>query len=160
MIKTALALLFAVSISQAQASEMYASFKIGKTKHNIPGVVNTPTAYGAYAGYTLNPNLAAEIEYQDLGNFGESRAYTRNIGALLLYPGDETLSLYVKLSYATTIWKAQGQKQRNTAFTQGLGIQYNATSRLAYRFSWDRFLIGNPNSLYLDALGFSAIFRF
>lgn len=160
MMKTALALLLAVLMSNAQASGMYASFKIGKTKHNIPGVVNTPTNYAIYGGYAFNSNLAGEVEYQDLGNFGAGRAYTQNIGAMLLYPGDESVSLYVKLSYATTLWKIMGQRQRNTAFTQGMGIQYNATSKLAYRFSWDRFLIGDQTSLYLDALNVSAIFRF
>jgi opacity protein-like surface antigen len=160
MIKTAFVLMLAIAMSPAHASGFYAAGQIGKTKHNLPGVVNTPTAFGAYLGYTVNPNVAAEIEYHDLGNFGESRVWARNIGAMVLYPGDEPLSLYVKLMYATTIWKTQGQKQRNTAFTQGLGIQYNATSKLAVRFSWERYLIGSPGSLYLDALGVSTIFRF
>lgn len=66
----------------------------------------------------LQLESGGEVEYQDLGNFGAGGAYTQNIGAMLLYPGDESVSLYVKLSYATTLWKIMGQRQRNTAFTQ------------------------------------------
>jgi hypothetical protein len=161
MNKTALAILLAAFIATAtEAGDLYAGIKLGKSRHNITGVINTPTAIGVFGGYTINPNLAVEAEYIDLGNFGNNKATATDVSALFFYPGDEPFSLYAKVSYASSAWKVPGHVQYNSSYTPGLGFRYDTSQSTSFRFAWDRYMIGNPDVLNVDVLNVAGIFRF
>jgi OmpA-OmpF porin, OOP family len=161
MNKTALAALLALFISfPVAAGDMYAGIKLGKSRSSIPGVTNTPSALGIFGGYTINPNLAFEAGYIDLGSLGGNEATAADISALLFYPGDEPFSLYAKLSYASTTWKTPNQVQYNSSFTQGLGLQYNTSASTSLRLAWDRYMLGNPDVNNVDVYYLAGIYRF
>lgn len=161
MNKTALAALLALFISApVAAGDMYAGIKLGKSRSSIPGVTNTPSAFGIFGGYTINPYLAFEAGYIDLGSFGGSKATAADISALLFYPGDEPFSLYAKLSYASSTWKTPDQVQYNSSFTQGLGLQYNTSASTSLRLAWDRYMLGNPDVNNVDVYYLAGIYRF
>lgn len=161
MIVFALAAMFvALHTTSAYAENMYVGFKLGKVKHTISDVENTPTAMGLLGGYAINTELAIEFEYIDLGYYGASRGNAADVGLLYFYPGDKPLSLYVKLSYAATTWKAANQTQYNSAFTHSLGLQYDTSPTLGYRIGLDRHLLGNQPAISIDALSATAIYRF
>lgn len=161
MNKTALvALLAAFIATPVEAGDKYAGIKLGKSKHNITGVINTPTAFGVFGGYRINPDFAIEAEYIDLGNFGNKKAAAADVSALFFYPGDEPFALYAKISYASSTWKVPGQAQHNSSFTHGLGFRYITSPSTSIRFAWDRYMIGNPDVLNVDVLNIAGIFRF
>jgi hypothetical protein len=161
MNKTALAALLAAFIATpVEAGDMYAGIKLGKSKHNITGVTNTPTAFGVFGGYIINPGIAVEAEYIDLGNFGGNKVTAADVSALFFYPGDEPFSLYAKISYASSTWKVPGQVQYNSSFTPGLGFRYDTSGSTSFRFAWDRYMIGNPDVVNVDVLNLAGIFRF
>ena len=161
MNKTALAALLAAFVATpADAADLYAGIKLGKSRYDITGVITPPTAIGVFGGYTFNPNLAVEAEYIDLGNNGTSSATAMDVSALLFYPGDAPFSLYAKLSYASSTWKAPNQVQYNSSFTYGLGCQYDASQSLSFRLSWDRYLLGNQVATNADVLSFAGMVRF
>lgn len=154
------ALLFTFIATPVKAGDMYTGIKLGKSRHSITGVINTPVAFGVFGGYTINPNLAVEAEYISLGNFGNNKATAADVSALFLYPGDEPFSLYAKISYASTAWKIPGQVQYNSSFTHGFGLRYHTTPSTSFRFAWDRYLIGNPDVINVDVLSVAGIYRF
>jgi OOP family OmpA-OmpF porin len=161
MNKTALAALLAAFIATpVEAGDMYAGIKLGKSRHNISGVINTPTALGIFGGYKINPDFAIEAGYIDLGNFGSNKATAADVSALFFYPGDEPFSMYAKISYASSAWKVPGQVQYNSSFTPGLGLNYDTSQSTSFRFAWDRYMIGNPDVANIDVLNFAGIFRF
>jgi len=153
-------LLAALLTTSASAADMYTGLKIGKVKHTINGVPSTPTDIGILGGYMISPELAFEIEYIDLGNYGASRANATDVSLLYFYPEDEPFSLYAKLSYAASEWRSQGQSEYYSGFTHGLGIQYNDSPALSYRFGLDRHMLGNHAEINIDALSITGIFRF
>ncbi|MFZ5523619.1 MAG: outer membrane beta-barrel protein [Pseudomonadota bacterium] len=161
MKKTVLAALLSAFIAAPVAAEnMYAGFKMGKSRHNITGVTNSPIASGVFGGYKVNPDFAIEAGYIDLGRFGNVKASAADVSALFYYPGDESFSLYAKISYASTAWKLPGQAQHNSSFTHGFGFRYNISPLTTIRFAWDRYMIGNPDVLNVDVLSVAGIYGF
>ena len=154
------ALLAALLTTSVSAADMYIGLKVGKVKHTISGVASTPTDIGVLGGYMISPELAVEIEYIDLGNYGASRANATDVSLLYFYPEDEPFSLYAKLSYAASEWRTQGRSEYFSGFTHGLGIQYNESPVLSYRFGLDRHMLGNQAVNNIDALSVTGIFRF
>jgi len=161
MNKAALAAVLVAFIAiPAEAGDMYAGIKLGNSRHSIPGVTNSPGAFGLFGGYTINPYLAFEAGYIDLGNFGGNKATASDVSALFFYPGDEPFSMYAKLSYASSTWKVPGQMQYNSSFTQGLGFRYNTSASTSFRFAWDRYMIGNPDINNVDVFYLAGLYRF
>ena len=161
MNKAVLATLLAVLNSvPAYAADMYAGFKAGQAKYSIPGTIYSPTAIGLFAGYSLNPSLAFEAEYIDLGSITPSKARAKGVSALLFYPGGEPFTLFAKLSYSSSTWKTPSQVIYNSSFTHGLGAQYNATPSASIRLSWDRYMLGNQVAINVDVLSIAGIFKF
>jgi hypothetical protein len=155
-----IALLCAHMVLPAYAGDMYAGFKLGKTRHSIPGIDNTPMLRGVVAGYTLSPSFAVEAGYIDLGKIGGNKATSLDASVLLFYPGGETFSVYAKLSYAGTKWDISGQTQKNSAFTHGLGCSYNISASTSVRFAWDRYVLGNETAYNADAFYVAGIYAF
>ena len=161
MNKSALAALLAALIAiPVEAGDMYAGIKLGKSRHNITGVINTPSAFGIFGGYKINPDFAIEAGYIDLGNFGNNKATAADVSALFFYPGDEPFSMYAKISYASSTWNVPGQVQYNSSFTPGLGFRYDKSQSTSYRLAWDRYMIGNPDVSNIDVFNIAGIFRF
>ena len=161
MKKTAFAVLLSAFIAApVPAADMYAGIRLGKSRHSITGVINTPTAFGIFGGYKINTDFAVEAGYIDLGSFGNNKASAAEVGALFFYPGDEPFSLYAKISYAGSTWKVPGQEQHNSSFTHGLGLRYEIDPAASVRFSWDRYMIGNPDVINVDVLNVAGIYRF
>jgi len=154
------ALLVALLTTSASAENMYIGLKVGKIKHTINGVPSTPTDVGILGGYMISPELAFEIEYIDLGSYGTSRANATDVSLLYFYPEDEPFSLYAKLSYAASEWRTPPQSEYYSGFTHGLGIQYNDSPVLSYRFGLDRHTLGNQAAINVDALSVTGIFHF
>jgi OOP family OmpA-OmpF porin len=161
MHKTALAALLAALVAApADAADMYVGVRLGQTKYNITGVTDTPSAFGVFGGYNINPNLAVEAEFMDLGSIDPSSATVMSVSALAFYPGDEPFSLFAKLSYANSEWKTPNQVQHNSSFTHGLGCQYDASQSVSVRFSWDRHMVGNQVAINVDVLSVAGLVRF
>ena len=161
MKKTALAALLIASIaSPVEAEDMYAGIKMGKSRHSITGVINSPSAFAFFGGYKINPDFAIEAGYMDMGSFGNVKANAADVSALFFYPGDDPFSLYAKISYASTAWKAPGQTQYNSSFTHGFGLRYDFDPKTTFRFSWDRYLLGNPVVFNVDVVSVAGIHRF
>ena len=161
MNKTALATLLAAFIATpVEAGDMYAGIKLGKSRHTITGVINTPGAFGIFGGYKINPDFAIEAEYIDLGAFGNNKATAADVSALFFYPGDEPFSLYAKISYASSTWKVPGQVLHNSSFTHGFGFRYNTSPSTSVRFAWDRYMIGNQVVFNVDVLSIAGMVRF
>jgi len=158
---TAIAALLSTLIAlPAEAGDMYAGIKMGKSRHSIAGVTNSPSAFAVFGGYKVNPDFAIEAEYMDLGSFGGVKAAAADVSALFFYPGDDPFSLYAKISYASTSWKAPGQSQYNSSFTHGFGLRYNFDPKTTLRFSWDRFWFGNQVVFNVDVVSVAGIYRF
>ncbi len=161
MKKTALVALLVASIAfPVEAEDMYAGIKIGKSRHSITGVTNSPSAVAVFGGYKINPDFAIEAEYIDLGSFSGVKAAGVDVSALFFYPGDDPFSLYARISYASTTWKMPGETQRNSSFTHGFGLRYNFDPKTTLRFSWDRYLLGNPVVFNVDVVSVAGIHRF
>jgi len=161
MKKVALAAIVTAFIAApVEAENMYAGIKMGKSRHSITGVTDSPRAIGLYGGYKINPDFAIEAEYIDLGNFGGIKATAADVSALFFYPGDEPFSLYAKISYASTAWKIPGQAQNNSSFTHGFGLRYNINPSTSLRFAWDRYMIGNQAVFNVDVLSVAGLYRF
>jgi hypothetical protein len=154
------AFLFVLIATPVEAGDMYAGIKLGKSRHSIPGVTNTPAAYGVFGGYKINPDFAVEAGYIYLGKFGGNKATAVDASALFFYPGDEPFSMYAKISYASSTWNVPGQVQYNSSFTPGLGFRYDTRQSTSFRFAWDRYMIGNPDVTNVDVFNIAGIFRF
>lgn len=161
MIRIALAALIAIFIANpAEAGDVYAGMKLGKSRYSMPNANNTPTGFGIFGGYALNADLAMEAGYTSLGNIGGNTASAADFSALLFYPSNEPFAVYLKLIYASTTWKIPGQTQYNSSFSQGLGFRYDASASISLRFAWDRYLIGNPDVTNVDLYYLAGIYRF
>jgi len=161
MIKIMLgAFLTALIITPAGAEDMYVGAKLGKTKHNISGADNSPTAFGLLGGYKVDTNLFVEVEYLDLGNFAAAAAKAIDVSGLYFYPGDRPFSLFAKLSYAASSLKAGNQTQYNSAFTYGVGLQFEFGPKQSYRFGLDRHMLGNQLVNNVDVLSVTGLYRF
>jgi hypothetical protein len=161
MKKTALAAFLSALIAlPAEAGNMYAGIKMGKSRHSITGVTKSPSAFAVFGGYKISPEFAIEAEYIDLGSFGGVKASATDVSALFFYPGDDPFSLYAKISYASTAWKTPGQAQYNSSFTHGFGLRYNFDPKTTLRFSWDRYMLGNQVEFNVDVVSVSGIYKF
>ncbi len=161
MNKTAFAALLCLFIAiPAYAGDMYAGIKLGRSRHSIPAVTNSPKAIGFIGGYRLDPAFTIEAGYIDLGNFGGNKATSVDISALFFYPGNDPFSMYAKISYAGTKWHVPGQTEQNSSFTHGLGFRYIYSPSTIFRLSWDRYMIGNPDVVNVDVYYFAGLYSF
>ncbi|HXU93676.1 MAG TPA: outer membrane beta-barrel protein [Gallionella sp.] len=164
----AVALLSAVvTLPAYAASGAYAGIKVGGTKVGFNGLSkSSDTGYGVLLGYQYNQNFAFEGEYNDLGRFttaainGKSNVW--GLSAVGILPLQDKFSVYGKLGLArsdTSTSAATGTKR--TAATYGLGGQYDATSMIGLRLSWERYGVGITGQNASDDLySLAAVFKF
>jgi len=144
----------------------------------VCGADQNDTAWKAYAGYPLLPQLALEGEYADFGKTlkgsvsqgGINDSYTQKtsgfglslVGKVKPKP-NLPLSVYGKagvfhwISQAdanfspavTGLGSSVSRKDNGTSPTLGLGVEYALTPKLAVRVGWDRYLkMGKRNVLF------------
>lgn len=160
MYKIVFAALVTTFVSAANAADMYVGVKLGETKSHIARVAYTPSTFGVSAGRMLDPNWAIEAEYLELGNMGISSASALSTSAVGFYPGNEPLSLFAKINLAHTRWVAPGQVQGKSFLSYGMGGQYDASSSVSVRLSWDVYKIGSPTSTIAEVLSVTGMVRF
>ena len=148
---------------------------------------NKSTGYKVFGGYQLNPNIAVEAGYFDLGRFnygfnttpaGSFNGNTRVKGLNLDLVG--TLPLTDRFSLLGRVGAAYAQSRANFASTGavapnlsstsrndtnlklGLGMQYALTEALSLRAEIERYRISDPirNRGNVDMASIGLIYRF
>lgn len=143
-------LLSAVVAAPAVAADFYAGVRVGQARTSIDNANLTtanPTAYGVFGGYAFTPNVAAEVEYLNLGEVkaggGGAKSSGGSVSVVGSYPFNERFSLFGKLGYARLTSKFSGggtnPDAKSNAVTYGLGGQYNVTPSVGVRLGWDRY---------------------
>ena len=179
-------LLSITSAALAAETGFYVGAGVGQTDANLTGEIHKPlvdegfsvlglslndtdTGWKLFSGYVLNPYLAAELSYVDLGQTGAEitigggapgRINTTmdmsgvNLGLKLNYPFDEDFLAFAKLG--AFIWNAEAtaradlstgsgssnQKDNGVDFSYGLGISYAFTDHVSLRGDWDYYRLG------------------
>lgn len=156
----ALAALLALASTSASASDegkFYVGAQLGMSKISS-GVLTktTDTTVGALAGYRINDNLAAEVNYDNMGNAtavgNTTIAFTSYalsaIGSMPVAVQDgKTISAIGKLGYAKNSLKTAGATTGNSAAIFGLGVQYEYSPQLSFRALMDTTKFGSPNTI-------------
>lgn len=101
------------------------------------------TGYGAFVGYRINRNFAAEGAYQ---NTGETDISTHTVDSnaweasgLGILPLNERFDLYGRLGFYRGNVTGQGQDNHNSDVTYGVGGQYDLTPQVGLRVEWQRY---------------------
>ena len=117
----------------------------------------------AFIGREFYRYLSGEIAFTYFGKaeasgIGEQRINAVDVSALFMYPVDAGLSIFGRLGVyragvETEIFGFGTETSRNSAWTYGLGAQYNVARALALRAEFQRFQnVGKPNTgqQYMD----------
>ena len=118
---------------------------------------NKDIAGRAFIGREFYRYLSGEIAFMYFGKaeaegIGEQRINAVDVSALFMYPVDAGLSLFARLGVyragvETEIYNFSFESSRNSAWTYGLGAQYNIANALALRAEFQRYQnVGKPNT--------------
>jgi OOP family OmpA-OmpF porin len=146
------------------------------------------TSYRLTAGYSLNPAVAVEAIYADIGRFGTRSTVTNGtvsadykakgygVDLVLSAPMSEQFSVFGRVgvlqakteadfrSSGVVVLNAGRGSTTKTAQHYGLGLQFNLTKAVALRAEVERFRkLGDDSTggeLQADAYSLGAIFRF
>ena len=109
-----------------------------------------------FLGRELAPYVIGEIGFIHFGKaevtgFSETKAYAGDISVLVSYPVDRGLSIFGRLGIYRAALETEvlgsEQSQRNSAWTYGIGAQYNVTDDLGLRAEWQRYSnVGGSNT--------------
>jgi opacity protein-like surface antigen len=159
------ALLLATSLAlpaAAQDRDIYIGASAGSSHFtnacdNLPSTCdNNDVAGRAFIGREFARYLSGEIAFMHFGKakaegIGEIRARAVDGSLLFMYPVDDGLSIFGRLgvyrvSIETEIF-GTFESSRNSAWTYGLGAQYNIARALALRAEFQRYAnAGKPNT--------------
>ena len=127
------------------------------------GCDDTDIAGRAFIGREFYRYLSVEIAFMYFGKaeaagIGEQRINAVDVSALFMYPVDAGLSLFGRLGVyragvETEIFGFNTESSRNSAWTYGIGAQYNVARALALRAEYQRYQnVGKPNTgqQYMD----------
>ena len=199
-----MALLGITGSSTAADAGFYLGAGIGQTNSNLTGDINrvlvdegfvvdgislskNDTGWKLFAGYAVNPYLAAELSYIDLGKTDADIAIGGripgriktsmemdgvNLGLKVSYPFDDQFSAFAKLG--GFFWNAKAtananlsvgsgtssQKDDGTDFSYGLGLSYAFTDHVSLRGDWDRYRLGSDADADVDLWSVSAQYQF
>jgi opacity protein-like surface antigen len=168
-----ISLLSALSAT-ASAEGYYFAATVGQTYSNLCpstnklqyGCANSGDAGEITGGYTINPNLGAEISYKILGTYaaydgnssgtdGAATSYTKAGGFAVTAVGNyeiyKNISLIGKFGIAdimiTQPSLAGTHTATNTNIFYGLGLQYDFTKSVAGRAVWENLgSVGNADT--------------
>lgn len=150
------------ALAQARYPEtgFYAGGALGQSKDRelcdgLPSGLDcddSDVAFKIFGGYQVNPNLAVEAAYTDLGETKLSdpfdsatfRAKAWEVVAVGMYPFPEGFTLYGKLGLYRAQTKAAttsgiSEKESNNDVTFGFGGRYDFNRNLAVRVEWQRY---------------------
>lgn len=125
-----------VGYSQFVSAQPYMAVDVGVTAIKQSGV---SSGAGVSAGYGFSPNLAAEMSYRSLGNFGGSIT-SLQASVLGKYPMTDAFTLYGRLGAAHTkkpsihlAYARTGVKSSSLDLMVGAGIEYAMTQNVSVR---------------------------
>ena len=101
------------------------------------------TSFSFFAGYDLTRFLGIEAGYNDFGKVtvggANIKSNASDLVAVLHLPLERRFSAYGKAGVYHGETKAETIDQRKNGATYGLGLQYDAGTRVAIRTEWQRF---------------------
>jgi len=128
---TVAALLAAASFAACAAQgNFYVGGDIGSTKFKH---YSSDTSVGVFGGYNFNQNVAAELGYRDLGDFGGSIKQT-SISVLGSMPVANRVAIYGRLGFNTL----SGNGDDVTRGLFGAGVSYEFTKQVTGRVELQR----------------------
>lgn len=134
----------------AMAEGLYVGGSIAKPDwhaDSINGVGGSNEGAGLklYGGWQFHPNFALEASLFNLGRSsgqgGNAKANGVSLDAVGLLPFAPDWTGFAKLGVANVKVRANGDDDRNTVPTFGLGVQYKLTSNMSIRGEWERYRI-------------------
>jgi len=160
-------LLFAAVSTPALASDFYAGVKTGTALHWIDATKfqESVRASGIFVGYTINPNVAVEVEAVNLGSVAYTSATVGAVGVSILglHHANEQVSLFAKLGVASTKEDVSGTVANHTGVSFGAGGQYDINQSVGVRLAYDYYRYGGENGLSLASASLysvAALFKF
>jgi OmpA-OmpF porin, OOP family len=179
MKRISIALLGAIGMAMAlpaaaqreMLSSVYVGADVGQSKLKdcvAPGCDDKDTAWGLFAGYQFNRNIAAEVAYHKLGSFstpaGDIDAKSWEVVAVPSWPLSNQFSVYGKLGAYRGKLEGGGASEKNTDLTYGLGLQFDLNRNVGLRGEWQRYPKlgggGFPRDTDVDVLRVAALWRF
>lgn len=175
-----------VSHAQSQDRGFYAGASIGQSDvqdgcDGLSGVAgiscdDSDSAWKIFGGYRLNPNLAVELGYTDLGEISAS-GFGVNVSAessawelvgVGSFPINNQFSIYGKLGMyrAETDGRSNvgvAADESNTGLTFGFGVAYNFTRAVAVRAEWQKYSDvggGNVGESDVDVMSVGLVVNF
>jgi OmpA-OmpF porin, OOP family len=138
---------FAVAPAVAADTGFYAGAKLGSVSNSVGGISESSSSFGVFGGYTINPNVAFEVGYTDLGtgDFGAISFSAIELSAVGFLPINRQLLLFGKLGMANTAETGFGLTGNRTDLTYGIGGQYNVVPTVGVRVGWERYGFGDGN---------------
>jgi OOP family OmpA-OmpF porin len=136
------------------------------------GCDSKDVAARVFIGREFYPYLSGEVAFIHFGKaeasgIGEMRANAVDISALAMYPVDAGLSIFGRLgiyrAFVETEVFGGFESSRNSAWTYGIGAQYNVARALALRAEFQRYQnVGKPNTgqQYLDFASLGLVVHF
>jgi OmpA-OmpF porin, OOP family len=98
----------------------------------------TDTGIKILGGYQVNPSVAVELAYTDLGKFGNTRASAFGVSALGRLPIANNFSLLGRLGVNSAKLKRDGSSNSSVELGYGIGVSYVLTPTLDVRGEWER----------------------
>ncbi len=185
---------FLAALSSSAFAEGYVGAGLGQASVDIdaspiggvqPNVDDSDTAIKLFAGYKFHPQIAAEIGYMDLGEYGvtwddgvdyikvgidASAIYAAVVGFL---PINDQVSFMGKAGFArwdtdyresSSLFASFNSSDSGTEPMFGVGIMFSAANNLALRAEFERLLdVGDENTSGtsdVDVISASAVVKF
>ena len=149
-------LLSAFIAPPAVAADFYAGVNMGVVNFGYGNITNNgQTGFGVLGGYTVNRNVAVEVEYDSLGTFDDNslgntvKVSSLGFSGVGLWPINDQFSLFGKLGLASTTLKNSPlpgysggtYTDISTGLTFGFGGLLSFRSDAAIRFGYDNYPI-------------------
>ncbi|MBI3593686.1 MAG: porin family protein [Nitrospirae bacterium] len=167
--------LFASSLTlQAKGAGFYAGAGLGESRTSLSASLDKDrdTAFNLFGGIQINPNLATELEYLNLGKVtlgngsGNSDGWAASMVGILPMRGNISLFGKFGLARINTTWDSSSgispDTQTETGVTLGLGGELDFSPRNGARLSYDAYQVGttDPVTGHSHTLKLSLLYRF
>ncbi|MGB8856242.1 MAG: porin family protein [Burkholderiales bacterium] len=132
--------LAAMSAPAVAAGPYYGGLSLGSSELQDCNNNCTDTGVKISGGYQVNPNLAVEIAYADLGKFGNNlRASALGLYAVGKLPVANHFSLLGRVGINNAQLKGGGNSDSNLELGYGIGASYALTPTVDLRGEWERY---------------------
>ncbi len=153
---------FGLPAAAQSTNGFYVGASVGqsKVKDGCSGCDDKDTAWRLLGGYQFNPNLAAEVGYSKLGDFGGAKENALELVGVGLFPIANQFGIYGKLGAHHSEVK-DGSSESGNGLTYGAGLQYDIMPALGIRGEWQRYdKVAGISDLKTDVFSLGAIWRF